>query len=188
MGPQIGTASIGRHFPSPHELTATRNYPVTLQGGCAFLLARRQGLLSRLSCIHSLRPQPGARLVLQRPLVPTVPRLYPEPGRLVRCCSSSNSDVDSIHSSSPHCRLANFKANHEHKDSFEIVFLSSDEDEAAFAEYFAEMKGFHAVPFADRDAKVSVLSPRCVYDVHSIMTGAPIKAVQGPRHPDSCVR
>merc|ERR1712159_475708 len=35
---------------------------------------------------------------------------------------------------------------------FEIVFVSSDRDEGAFKEYFAEMPWL-ALPYADRDAK-----------------------------------
>ena len=54
-------------------------------------------------------------------------------------------------------RFGNFKANHPNKDQLELVFLSSDRDEPAFAEYFAEMKGFHAVPYANRDSKVGGL-------------------------------
>lgn len=45
-----------------------------------------------------------------------------------------------------------FKENSEHKDKFEIVFVSSDRDETSFAEYFNEMPWI-ALPFADRKAK-----------------------------------
>jgi len=40
-------------------------------------------------------------------------------------------------------------------DKLEIVFVSSDEDEAQWAEYFAEMPWL-ALPFVDRDRKVSL--------------------------------
>jgi nucleoredoxin len=46
----------------------------------------------------------------------------------------------------------NFKANHPRADDFEIVFASSDRDEAAFKDYFAEMP-WAAIPYADRKAK-----------------------------------
>ena len=49
--------------------------------------------------------------------------------------------------------FANFKARHAKKDQLELVFVSSDRDQASFDEYHHEMN-FHALPFADRDAKV----------------------------------
>lgn len=42
------------------------------------------------------------------------------------------------------------------KDKMEMIFVSSDRDEAAFNEYYAEMP-WHALPFSDRDRKVSTL-------------------------------
>ena len=51
--------------------------------------------------------------------------------------------------------------------SVEIVFVSSDKDEASFDEYFAEMDDFHALPFSDRDRK-TVLSNK--YKVQGIPT------------------
>ena len=39
-------------------------------------------------------------------------------------------------------------------DNLEIVFVSSDRDETAFKEYFAEMP-WHALSYAQRDKKVS---------------------------------
>ena len=41
-----------------------------------------------------------------------------------------------------------------HKDDFDIVFVSSDKDEAGFKDYFASMP-WKALPFSDRDRKVS---------------------------------
>ena len=57
----------------------------------------------------------------------------------------------------PPCRgftpvlASKFKASAEEKQ-IAVVFVSSDRDEAAFDEYFAEMPWF-ALPFAARDAK-----------------------------------
>ncbi|XP_072163880.1 tryparedoxin-like [Diadema setosum] len=45
-----------------------------------------------------------------------------------------------------------FKAKPEKKDQFEIVFISSDQDEAQCKEYFAEMPWL-MLPFADRAKK-----------------------------------
>lgn len=49
----------------------------------------------------------------------------------------------------------NFKATSPHADDFEIVFVSSDRDQAAFDEYFAEMPWL-ALPYAARGAKASI--------------------------------
>ena len=51
----------------------------------------------------------------------------------------------------------NFKATNEHKNELELVFVSSDQDEAAFKDYHAEMN-FHAMPYADRDTKVCIFA------------------------------
>jgi nucleoredoxin len=48
--------------------------------------------------------------------------------------------------------FANFKASHAQKNGLELVFVSSDRDQASFDEYRNEMN-FHAIPFADRAAK-----------------------------------
>jgi nucleoredoxin len=48
-----------------------------------------------------------------------------------------------------------FKANHPRADDFEIVFASSDKNQEAFDEYFAEMP-WTAIPYADRKAKDSL--------------------------------
>eukprot|EP00052_Salpingoeca_macrocollata_P020270 m.170017 g.170017 ORF g.170017 m.170017 type:complete len:416 (+) comp21212_c0_seq1:174-1421(+) len=47
----------------------------------------------------------------------------------------------------------NFEENHPEKGKMAVVFASSDRSESDFNEYYAEMHGFHAVPFADRKAK-----------------------------------
>ena len=38
----------------------------------------------------------------------------------------------------------------------QVVFVSSDQDEASFDEYFAEMPGLAAFPFSDREQKASL--------------------------------
>lgn len=40
--------------------------------------------------------------------------------------------------------------------SFEIVFVSSDKDEGAFAEYYGEMAAWTALPFAEREVKAKL--------------------------------
>jgi nucleoredoxin len=52
------------------------------------------------------------------------------------------------------------------QDKFEVVFVSSDKDEAQWAEYFGEMPWL-ALPFADRTKK-DALSQK--YGVHGIPT------------------
>lgn len=61
-------------------------------------------------------------------------------------------------------------------DKFEVIFVSSDRDEAAFKEYHAEMPWI-ALPFANRDAK-NALSSR--FDVQ----GIPSVVVLGPADED----
>ena len=53
--------------------------------------------------------------------------------------------------------FANFKKSSPHAHELELVFLSSDKDQAAFTEYHAEMN-FHAVPYTNRDAKVGTFN------------------------------
>ncbi|GMI52462.1 hypothetical protein TeGR_g14590 [Tetraparma gracilis] len=62
------------------------------------------------------------------------------------------------------------------RSDMELVFVSSDRDEAAFDEYFAEMPWL-ALPYADRDAK-SALSK--MFDVD----GIPSLVVLGPKAAD----
>jgi hypothetical protein len=50
--------------------------------------------------------------------------------------------------------FAEFKKSHPSSDKMEIVYISSDHDQDAFTEYFKEMTGFHALPFAERRIKV----------------------------------
>lgn len=45
-----------------------------------------------------------------------------------------------------------FKATHPQADNFDIVFVSSDNDEAQFSKYFATMP-FKALPYKDRELK-----------------------------------
>ncbi len=45
-----------------------------------------------------------------------------------------------------------FKASHARSADWEVVFVSSDSDEAAFKEYFAEMPWL-ALPYENREAK-----------------------------------
>ena len=60
----------------------------------------------------------------------------------------------------PPCRgftpsLATFYKNIQSKKKFEVIFISSDQDEAAFNEYFETMP-WKAVPFSDRARKQSL--------------------------------
>mmetsp|Transcript_22632 Transcript_22632/g.49548 ORF Transcript_22632/g.49548 Transcript_22632/m.49548 type:complete len:469 (+) Transcript_22632:243-1649(+) len=50
-----------------------------------------------------------------------------------------------------------FKESHKRKDDFEILFVSSDRDETAFDEYYAEMPWL-ALPFKDRERKAKLSS------------------------------
>ncbi len=54
--------------------------------------------------------------------------------------------------------LGNFKQHSAHAADFDVVFVSSDRDEHAFDEYYAEMKGFHALPYGERALKDSLSS------------------------------
>lgn len=61
----------------------------------------------------------------------------------------------------PPCRgftpkLAEFYKKHHTEKNFEIVFVSSDKNDAEFQEYYKEMPWL-ALPFADRGRKVSLL-------------------------------
>jgi len=61
---------------------------------------------------------------------------------------------------SPPCRqftpkLAEFYKSHAQAKNFEIVFLSSDRDEAAFKEYYGEMPWL-ALPFEKADLKAAL--------------------------------
>lgn len=51
--------------------------------------------------------------------------------------------------------FANFKKSNPHAQELELVFVSSDKDQTAFDEYHGEMN-FHAVPFANREAKAAL--------------------------------
>lgn len=62
----------------------------------------------------------------------------------------------------PPCRgftpkLAEFYKKHHLEKTFEIVFVSSDKNESEWKSYFNEMPWI-ALPFADRDRKVSQLN------------------------------
>jgi nucleoredoxin len=85
-------------------------------------------------------------------------------GRVETTASALNGKVLGIYFSAhwcPPCRMftpklnewyKNFKANHAEKDRFELVFVSSDRDEASFKEYVAEM-AFPALSYSDRKLK-----------------------------------
>jgi nucleoredoxin len=51
----------------------------------------------------------------------------------------------------------NFKANHPKKDEFELIFVSSDRDEASYKEYIAEMD-FPALAYSERKLKENLSS------------------------------
>lgn len=51
--------------------------------------------------------------------------------------------------------VADFKANNPHKDELEVMFVSSDRDEASFKEYHGHM-GFLALPYVERDLKTKL--------------------------------
>lgn len=53
--------------------------------------------------------------------------------------------------------FGNFKQNHARKDELELVFISSDRDQASFDEYHHEMN-FHALPYSERELKGSLSS------------------------------
>ena len=61
----------------------------------------------------------------------------------------------------PPCRsftpqLGQFYEKHKAAKKLEIVFVSSDNDEASFESYFAEQAGWLAVPFVKRDVKAAL--------------------------------
>uniref|UniRef100_A0A7S1CIC7 Thioredoxin domain-containing protein n=1 Tax=Bicosoecida sp. CB-2014 TaxID=1486930 RepID=A0A7S1CIC7_9STRA len=62
--------------------------------------------------------------------------------------------------------LSKFYRDHHEGKKFEILFVSSDEDDASFATYFGEMP-WKAVPFARRDLKESLSK---TFDVEGIPT------------------
>lgn len=48
-----------------------------------------------------------------------------------------------------------FQGNADTKNSLDIVFVSSDKDEASFGEYFKEMP-WYALPYVERERKVNI--------------------------------
>jgi len=63
---------------------------------------------------------------------------------------------------------SDFKSKHPSGDKLELVFLSSDRDEASFKEYHNEMN-FYAVPFADRDAKAALSAKFAVRGIPTLV-------------------
>jgi len=63
---------------------------------------------------------------------------------------------------------------------FEIVFVSSDKDEKAFAEYRAEMPWL-ALPFADRDRKNALSKAFDVSGIPSLVVLGPVDSATGAR-------
>lgn len=73
----------------------------------------------------------------------------------------------------PPCRgftpqLAEYYKNHKDKFNFEIVFVSSDKDQAAFDEYWGEMPWL-ALPFANRDIKAALSAKYKVQGIPSLV-------------------
>lgn len=55
----------------------------------------------------------------------------------------------------------------ENNQSIEMIFVSSDRDENSFKEYFNEMP-WHALPFSERDLKVSWVTQHYILCVPSV--------------------
>ena len=65
-------------------------------------------------------------------------------------------------------------------DEFELLFVSSDRNEAAFSEYLAEMS-FGAIPYHDRDAKTALSSRLRVQGIPKLVMLGPVPAGGGDR-------
>jgi len=77
----------------------------------------------------------------------------------------------------PPCRgftpkLAEFYTKHAAAKGFEVVFVSSDRDQKAFDEYYAEMPWL-ALPFSDRDAKGALSKKYKVKGIPSLVVLGP---------------
>lgn len=73
-----------------------------------------------------------------------------------------------------------YTALKEHRDNFELLFVSSDHDQSSFDEYFAEMT-FSAIPFAAREAKAAISSKLQVRGIPTLMIFGPCPADGGDR-------
>mmetsp|Transcript_18421 Transcript_18421/g.33367 ORF Transcript_18421/g.33367 Transcript_18421/m.33367 type:complete len:426 (-) Transcript_18421:192-1469(-) len=63
---------------------------------------------------------------------------------------------------------------------FELVFVSSDQDEKSFTEYFAEMT-FCALPYADREAKNAISKRFGISGIPSLLILGPVDPSTGDR-------
>jgi len=66
------------------------------------------------------------------------------------------------------------------RDDFELLFVSSDRNEAAFSEYFEEMS-FGAIPYYEREAKTALSSRLQVQGIPTLMIFGPVPADGGDR-------